>query len=250
MASFLITGCSRGIGLLLVKQLSTLPSSIVGLIFATARGPLPGPALSEIIHASNNRVQFVSLDVTDQASIVSASNEVERRLGPDSGLDVLVNNAGIQLHESTPSQMKIDDLDLSFSINVKGVHRVTSTFLPLMFKGKEKKIVNISTTVGSISLSKQFAMSPTPSYKITKAALNMLTVQYSQELGPKGFTVFCVSPGWLKTDMGGSYADLEPSVGTAQVVKIIMEAEKKDNGSFRDIYVEGSDLYTGKNPPW
>jgi len=92
MASFLITGASRGLGLAFVKELVALPSSQVSKIIATARSD--APALSEIEQQSSGRVAVVKLDVTDQASIKKAAAEVDSILG-DKGLDVLINNAGI-----------------------------------------------------------------------------------------------------------------------------------------------------------
>lgn len=92
MASILITGTSRGLGLALVNELVSLPTSQIGTIFATARSN--ALALDEIVEKSSGRVVFVKLDVTDQDSIKKAAGEVEKVLGPEKPLDVLVNNAG------------------------------------------------------------------------------------------------------------------------------------------------------------
>lgn len=92
MASFLITGASRGFGLALVKELVSHPSSEVGKVIAAARGD--APALDEVVSKSSGRVSVVMLDVTNQASIKQAVTEAESILG-DKGLDVLINNAGI-----------------------------------------------------------------------------------------------------------------------------------------------------------
>jgi len=250
MASIVITGTSRGLGLELVNQFLTLPASEIGTIFATARASEPSAELSKAIDSSNGRVHFVSLDVTSEPSVTHAAQEIGQNLGAK-GLDILINNAGITLMETPPSQMKSDDLERLFSTNVTSVHRVTAAFLPHLEKGQQKKIANITSTLGSIAMVKVFGMSPTPSYKISKTALNMLTVQYAEELGPKGFTVMAVTPGWLKTDLGGPYAHLEPKQGASQVVKIILEAQsERDNGAFKDVKIEGSDIYKGENPPW
>ncbi|KAH8695474.1 putative short-chain dehydrogenase [Talaromyces proteolyticus] len=252
MTSFLITGSSRGLGLELVKHLASFPAATIGTIFATARAASPSVDLTQVIKTTNGRVKYVQLDVNDQSSISAAASKVDQLLGPSEGLDVLVNNAGIQLHnDPAPSLMKEDTLDSTLSTNVTGVHRVTSTFLPLLTRGKAKKIVNITSTLGSIGLAKQSGVIYCPSYSISKAALNMLTVQYASELGPKGFTVFAISPGWLQTDLGGSHAHLKPIDGARSVTNIILKSSKaKDNGCFRDIYIEGDSFYTGENPPW
>jgi NAD(P)-dependent dehydrogenase (short-subunit alcohol dehydrogenase family) len=75
------------------------------------------------------------------------------------------------------------------------VHYVTRTFLPLLRRAPTKKIINMSTTLASFALQPDFTWSPTPAYKISKAAMNMLTVQYAQELGKEGFTCVCLVPG-------------------------------------------------------
>lgn len=92
MASFLVTGASRGFGLALVRELVSHPASKVGTVFAAARGS--APALDEIAQKSSGRVSVVKLDVGDQASIKKAAEQVETKLG-GKGLDVLINNAGI-----------------------------------------------------------------------------------------------------------------------------------------------------------
>lgn len=94
MASYLITGCSRGLGLELASQLLQLPASEVAIIFVTARKETP--AITELANQYTGRVIFVSLDVTDDGSIKSAVKKVTEKL-QDKGLDVLVNNAGIML---------------------------------------------------------------------------------------------------------------------------------------------------------
>lgn len=92
MATFLITGASRGLGLALARELASLPASEVSKIIASARGD--APALDELAQTSSGRVLTVKLEVTDQASIKKAAAEVENFLG-GKGLDVLINNAGI-----------------------------------------------------------------------------------------------------------------------------------------------------------
>lgn len=94
MATFLITGASRGFGLALTRELAARPASEVSKVFGTIRGDAPPSALDEIVKTSSGRVVAVKLDVTDQTSIKKAAAEVETKLG-GKGLDVLINNAGI-----------------------------------------------------------------------------------------------------------------------------------------------------------
>ncbi|KAE8137727.1 hypothetical protein BDV38DRAFT_292647 [Aspergillus pseudotamarii] len=255
MASYLITGSSRGLGLALVSQLLSLPASQVASIFATSRSAQPSPNLKELIDQSSGRASYVQLDVTDTISIRTAARQIERQL-QGRGLDVLINNAGIQPVTKGGAEY-MDNLSDAFNINVNAPHEVTRTFLPLLRKGERKVITNISTTLGSISKASPFMAQSTPAYNITKAALNMLTVQYALSLESEGFTVFCVSPGWLKTDLGGPRADLPVQTGAEAVLKIILEANHKDtNGKFLNIHVpgweqtQGFNQYDGAEIPW
>ncbi|GAB1311030.1 C-factor [Madurella fahalii] len=252
MASFLITGVSRGFGLALVRELVSLPTSQVGKVIGTVRGDVP-PALSELVQQSSGRVAVVKLDVTDQASIKKAAAEVETVLG-DKGLDVLINNAGVCYWAFNGIQT-MDDLQESFNINVMGVHWVTREFIPLLRKGTLKKVVNISTTLGSITLARHVAGAPCPAYKISKAAMNALTVQYALEYEKEGFTFMALSPGWMKTDLGGGDADLTPEQGAKASLDIIFN-RKDANGTFPKVFVKGwenakgTNVYDGTDSPW
>ena len=93
MATYLITGSSRGLGLSLVTRLASLPNSEVGTIIATSRQD-NSPRLRDLVDNSSGRVRFVPMDVTDSQSVQEAVRRVEERL-QGRGVDVLVNNAGV-----------------------------------------------------------------------------------------------------------------------------------------------------------
>ncbi|KAL1856664.1 hypothetical protein Plec18167_009102 [Paecilomyces lecythidis] len=249
MVSYLITGCSRGLGLELVKQL--VKDESASAIFATARSAGPSLDLERLITTSNGRVHFVQLDISSDDSISAAVAKVSSHPNARNGLDVLINNAGIQFTEDD-NKINSQALQDSLSINVLSVHKVSNAFIPLLLQGSLKKIVNLSSKMGSISIIAAGigADRPTPSYKVSKAALNMLTVQYALELSADGFTVFALSPGWLKTEMGGEGAHLSTEVGAQQVLNTIRESDITFNGSFRDIAVPGHDYYRGGIVPW
>ena len=248
MSSYLITGCSRGLGLELVKQLLSAQPSDVGTILATSRSASPSAALEEHIQKSKGRLHYIQLDVVSKHSIDSAFEHASQILD-GRGLDVLINNAGALAYEPGGASA-MHALESLLNLNVISVHNVSRAFLPLLEQGKEQKLVNITSTAGAFGYNDFTKMMPVHSYRISKAALNMLTLEWSNDLGPKGFTVFCVSPGWLRTDLGGEKADLAPDVGAKATMDIIYKATPKDNGAFRNIFVEGTQLYDGKNPPW
>ncbi|KFZ15476.1 hypothetical protein V501_02706 [Pseudogymnoascus sp. VKM F-4519 (FW-2642)] len=170
MASYLITGSSRGIGLEATKLLAS--SSNVGIVFATARSL--SQALQDVVASSGGRVYFVSLEVTKDDSIAAAVREVTEKLGAGNGLDVLINNAGIQIQDSVSAMHALTE---SFEVNVAAVQKVSSAFLPLLSLGTQKKLVTISTDLGSMTNAEIYAANaPFPSYKITKAAVNTVSI--------------------------------------------------------------------------
>ncbi|KAK3984331.1 hypothetical protein QBC44DRAFT_337171 [Cladorrhinum sp. PSN332] len=253
MASFLITGASRGLGLAFVQELASLPPSKVSKVIAATR--TDSPALNDLTKASSGRVVPVILDVASEASIKAAAAKVESTLGGD-GLDVLINNAGV-CHYVSDGVKSMDTLQHDLTTNVMGVHWVTQAFLPILQKGKMKKVVNITTTLGSITLAQQMAVYACPAYKISKAAMNALTVQWALDYEKEGFTFVAVSPGWLKTDLGGGdMADLTPEQGAKATLDIVFNRGRELNGKFPKIYIEGWEsagyghVYDGSNAPW
>ncbi|THW78426.1 NAD(P)-binding protein, partial [Aureobasidium pullulans] len=174
MATYLITGASRGIGLELTKQLLDLPASQVSKIFAVARNTDTG-LLQELVQKHHDRVVPISASVQDNASVQKAVEAVKANL-QGKGLDVLVNNAGVMDHSPGKiGSMETDQLTWTLDINVVGVQRVTAAFLPLLEQGTQKKIVNISSGFGSFAYVAYTAAIPADAYNISKAALNMLT---------------------------------------------------------------------------
>ncbi|GAP88229.1 putative short chain dehydrogenase reductase [Rosellinia necatrix] len=254
MASFLVTGASRGLGLAFVRELISRPTSEVGLVFAGTRGD--APTLDEIVDKSSGRLVVVKLDVTDQVSIKKAAAEVEAKLG-GKGLDVLINNAGIAKYV-TDGIKSMDNLEESFTTNVMGVHWVTREFLPLLQKGTLKKVANISTPMGCTSIAKITAFLPVPAYKVSKAALNALTAHYAVEYEKEGFSFIALCPGWIKTDFGGDDAHLTPEEGAKGSLDIILTEGQKYNGKFQKTFVKGwennrehgPEAYDGTELPW
>ncbi|OTA87483.1 hypothetical protein M434DRAFT_81240 [Hypoxylon sp. CO27-5] len=252
MASFLVTGSSRGFGLALVHHLTSLPTSQVSKVFATARGD--SPELDQLAKKSPGRVFFVKLDVTNEASIKKAAAEVDAKL-QGKGLDVLVNNAGVCQY--APDGVKsMDNLEESFTINVLGVHWVTRSFLPLLQKGTLKKVANMATSLASITHARAAHYLPAPAYKISKAAMDALTVQYALDYEKEGFSFMAVCPGWLKTDLGGDIADLTPEQGVKASLDIILKPGQEYNGKMPKVLVKGwenapgNNQYDGTIVPW
>ncbi|KAL4981292.1 hypothetical protein BDW68DRAFT_193044 [Aspergillus falconensis] len=214
--------------------------------------------------SSSYPVLIVSLDIDSEESIKRAVNHVERSQG-DKGLDVLINVAAIMTHfpqgitamqVSSSKEYTVDDLNHVFNTNVTGVHHVTRSFLPLLKKGTLKKVINYSSGLGSIGNAAAWAAQDSLSYKVSKAALNMMTVQYALSFADEGFTFIILSPGWVKTDLGGDEADIDVETSTRAVLDLISRVGRNDNGKFFNICVPAFDhrpepfRYAGEEIPW
>ncbi|KAI1124034.1 NAD(P)-binding protein [Nemania abortiva] len=250
MSSFLITGASRGFGLGIVRELASRPSSAVGKIFATARGD--SPALNELAKEHRSRIFVLKLDVTDETSIQKAAEDVKAGLG-SKGLDVLINNAGIC--PRTDGIISMDNLQDGFDTHVFGVHWVIRAFLPLLQEGNLKKVANIASFLASITLAADAQYLPSPAYKISKAAMGALTVQYALEYEEEGFSFIAVCPGWMKTELGGGdVADLTTEEAAKASLDIILTPGQTYNGQMRKVHVKGwedrSYCYDGTSVPW
>jgi NAD(P)-dependent dehydrogenase (short-subunit alcohol dehydrogenase family) len=140
MASYLITGANRGLGLELLRVLAAKPASEVSTIFATLRSS-PPTALQEIVSKSEGRVTLVHLEVKDANSISAAADKVKETLG-GRGLDVLINNAAISA-ETPGGIAAMTDLRETLEVNVEAIHSLTVACLPLLREGKRKTVLNM-----------------------------------------------------------------------------------------------------------
>lgn len=240
----------------MVKDLASRPASEVSVVFATSRSDAPPPALYDVIKNSAGRVHHVPLDVLSDDSVNAAAAKVSSQLGTK-GLDVLINNAALTTQSSSPRIWEVTDLQTCFDTNVVAVQRVSTAFLPLLRQGQLKKIMNVSSSQGSCgrAMWSLHMRATAPDYKVSKAALNMLTLQWAVSLRDDGFIVQCVNPGHLQTGLGTFggriNADLTPEVGAKAVLDATENSEPPDNGRFRDIDVKGwHHSYKGGDVLW
>ncbi|KAI0630619.1 NAD-P-binding protein [Trametes polyzona] len=235
--TWLITGASRGIGLELAKQLLASPDN---LVIGTARNPEKATALNDLKASAKGTLHVIQLDVSDFDSIRASAKDLERILG-DTGLDYLINNAGV-FEKDTAFTLKPETLLNLVRTNVAGPAVVAQVALPFLEKGRAKKVVNISSTAGSIATVKDLTapFDVPASYPISKAALNMLT--YKQKVERPDLTFLALCPGWVKTDMGGQNASLEPHESVEGIIKVVTSATKEDSGKFLN--------YSGATVPW
>jgi NAD(P)-dependent dehydrogenase (short-subunit alcohol dehydrogenase family) len=203
----LITGGNKGIGLETARQLGAQGITVL----LGARDAARGREASEKLRAERIDAHPIALDVTDPASIARARDTIDAEFAR---LDILVNNAGVFLGawNLPPSRASLADIRKTFDTNVFGLVEVTQAMLPLLRKSPAARIVNLSSILGSLAEhgdpnSSIYGML-TVGYNMTKAAVNMFTVNLAHELRDTPIKVNAAHPGWVKTDMGGEGAPM------------------------------------------
>ncbi len=219
-----ITGANRGLGLEFARQFAAAGAQVIG----TARRPEEAPELK----ALGARVE--QLDVTDGQSVASFAQRLAGQR-----VDILINNAGIGGRSRAIEKVDIDELDSYFQVNCLGAMRVTQALLPALRQGKRKLVVNITSSLGSLQLNEHGGYY---GYRESKAALNMFTRSLAHELAPEGFICVVINPGWVRTDMGGPQAPLQPHESVGGMMKVIDKLAPADSGAFLD--------HRGERPPW
>ncbi|MEV8509979.1 SDR family NAD(P)-dependent oxidoreductase [Actinoplanes sp. NPDC051475] len=192
----LVTGANRGIGRAIAEQLAASGNTVLVSGRDLAR-------CAEVAAEIGPRAHPLALDVTDQSTVDAAADLIGQRFGH---LDVLVNNAGISGQLGVlPSGAGLADVAAVFDTNVFGVIRVTNAMLPLLLRSSAGRIVNVSSSVGSLTRMSDQAhylagMPAMASYPAAKSALNSLTIQYAKELRGTPILVNAADPGLCDTD--------------------------------------------------
>ncbi|TBU41798.1 C-factor [Dichomitus squalens] len=230
--TWLITGANRGIGLELTRQLLTVPTNIV---VATCRNPNGATELRALKDAAQGTLHIAPIDVSSEGSIKNSVSIVQEALG-EGGIDILYNNAAINEEDDVPSNAKPEVFLRTIQVNVVGPMLLYQAYLPLLEKGK-KMVVNMSSGLASIGLNHGGKCT---SYSISKTALNMLTYKMTKER--PNFTAIVLDPGWVKTEMGGEGAQLEPEYSVSHIIKLITSLKNEDSGKFF--------TYAGNIIPW
>ena len=226
----LVTGAATGIGLEIVRGLARRGMTA----WLTARDASRGEAAARRLRDDGLDVRFVRLDVTSDASVAAAVAVVERESGR---LDVLVNDAGVLLDEGTaPVDLSPDVLRATLEVNTVGPLRVTRAFAPLLRRGGHGRVVNVSSTAGSLAEmaaeTDAFGGFLAPAYAASKAALNALTISFAQTLRADGVLVNAMCPGWVRTAMGGPSAPLGPEEGADTALWLATLPDDGPTGGF------------------
>jgi NAD(P)-dependent dehydrogenase (short-subunit alcohol dehydrogenase family) len=222
MKRVLITGANRGIGFELAAQCAARGDRV----FAGCRTVANAVELEHLKKHHPGQVVILPMDVTDPAWIAEAVTKVAEQTQM---LDLLINNAAINLGDESLSEIHPENLLRTLQVNAVGPVIVTQHFRDLIVKGNHPVIVNMSSESGSISSMTRFRGY---GYYGSKAAENMYTRALALDPEIEGVIVIAMHPGWVRTDMGGPNAHLSTTESAAGILKVIDGLTSRDNGKF------------------
>lgn len=225
----LVTGGNKGIGLAIARQLAQAGVQVI----IGARDPGRGQEAVATLAGEGLSVGWTLLDLDDHDTLAAAAATLDDTHGR---LDILVNNAGIfDFADGVPGAASIPAVRRVMEVNFIGALAVTQAMLPLLRKAPGARVVNLSSSLGSLALNgdprSPFYSQQYIGYNASKAALNMLTVQLHEALKESGIKVNSVSPGFVKTDLTG-YGAMTPDEGARLPVHYALHAE--DSGRFME----------------
>lgn len=230
MATVLITGSNRGIGLELVRQSLQRGDEVI----AACRNPDEADALA-VLQGDFSALSVMALDVSGDESIAAFAGALGGK-----AIDVLINNAGIYgQRDARLGEVNTDAWHRAFQVNTIGPLMLTQRLLPNLRKGRGKRLVYLSSKMGSIADNNS---GDSYVYRSTKTALNQVVKSLSVDLAPEGFTVLALHPGWVLTDMGGPNALISTRTSVEGMLSMIAAAGPEQNGQFLN--------YDGKVIPW
>ncbi len=228
MKNIFITGGNRGIGKGLVEIFSK-----DNKVFFSARDEHKAKSVIESI--GNKNIDYVIMDVADEKNVLEGIESLKEKTD---SIDFLINNAGILIpglkHKIDAVETDDESILKTFNINTVGVLRVCKAVLPMMQPAS--RIINISSGMGQM----EGMATGSIAYRLSKSALNALTIVLSQELSSKDIKVNAICPGWVQTDMGGYEATLTVKESVESIMKFALS----------DDFPNGKFLRHGEILPW
>lgn len=244
MKSALVTGANKSIGFEVARQL--VQKGIY--VYLGSRSLENGlTAVNKLKAAGFNNAEAIQLDITDDASVKNARIAIGKKT---KALDILINNAGIYGgYPQAALDATINQFKAAYDVNVYGVVRVTQAFIDLLKKSPEPRIVNVSSSQGSLTLHSD------PSYRYydykgavylsSKSAMNMYTVVLAYELKDSRFKINAVCPGFTKTDFNGHRGPGSVKDAGKRVITYALIGEDGPTGKF---FSEENNPETGAIP--
>lgn len=241
MPVYCITGANRGLGLEFVRQLAANPTNTV---LATTRSL--SSDLTDLRAVASPSTHVLQCDTGDLGSIRAFATEAARVLGAAGAkIDFLLNNAGINPQpKQTSLTLGADDVYDQIRVNVVGPAKLVEYLLDADMLSHGARIMNMSSSLGSVGRSLTMRPRNCAGYSLSKAALNMLTAHQAEDLAAKlpGVVVISMDPGWVKTRMGGEGAILEPEFSIGGMLKALHGLKEEDTGKFYQ--------HDGQEVPW
>jgi NAD(P)-dependent dehydrogenase (short-subunit alcohol dehydrogenase family) len=235
MTTTLITGANKGLGYETARRLIEAGHTV----YIGSRDAERGQRTAQELGA-----RLVVLDVTDDASVEAAARTIEA----DGGLDVLINNAGIEGRAEGntvigAADLTADDMRTTFDTNVFGTVRVLHAFLPLLLRSSAPVVVNLSSGLGSLTAlaaeGNPVSAYPGVAYPASKAAVNVLTIQYAKAF--PGIRINSVEPGYTKTDLNGNTGIQTVEEGAEIIVRMAQIGQDGPTGGY---------FHKGGTLPW
>jgi len=224
MPTVLITGANRGIGLELARQYAADGWDVI----ATARDPKDAAELKKL------KARVEALEVTEQKQVKALAKKLK-----DVAIDVLINNAGMLTGYEAFGKTDTQSWLKTLHVNTVAPLQIAEAFVDHLAASEQKKIVSITSGMGSIGRGPEGGAY---AYRSSKAGLNMVMATAANDLKPRKIVVAVISPGWVKTDMGGPSASITPKTSAEGIRKVIAKLKAKTSGHFFN--------YSGEEIPW
>ena len=234
MKRVVITGASRGLGLALATHYLEAGETVYGTVRSA------NTAVTELSAKYPDTFHQLTVDVQNDQSVRSAAAFAAEQAD---SVDIVICNAGVNPSRTTfelqtVPELSDEELLNTFDINVVGVVRTIRAFYDLLTKSADPRLMIMTSGVGSLSNVNDGWLIP---YSVSKTALNMLGERLRHVVKGDGVKVILLNPGWVKTDMGGSEAQMEPGPAAAAIAERIAEHNEQSPH-----YVN----YDGAEIPW
>ena len=230
MATVLVTGASRGLGLAFVRQLVERGDRVI----ATCRGDRSMSELDALYDIHDN-LQVMELEVGDGKSLATLGQQLVGQ-----AVDVLINNAGVNGSQSaTFGQLDGDAWGEVMRVNCIAPMLLTQILLPNLRNGNDRKLVFITSKMGSIADNRRGG---SYAYRSSKSALNSAVKSLAVDLANDDFVSVALHPGWVRTDMGGPNAMIDATTSVSGMLQVIDRAGQAESGGFYG--------YDGAVIPW
>ncbi|MFL5348057.1 MAG: SDR family oxidoreductase [Hyalangium sp.] len=226
---YAISGASRGIGLEFVRQLLARGDTVE----AGARVPWEARQLTALARDAGERLRIHALDVKNTASVRAFAASIG-----EAPIDVLINNAGVSGKWNPLGELDFEDMAHVMETNAIGPMRMASALLPLVLKGNTRKIVHLTTRMGSLTENTPAGVygfaGGAYAYRMSKAALNQGMRTMAVDFREKGLITALLNPGWVQTDMGSKMAPTRVDECVQGLLRVIDELTLARSGCFFD----------------